>query len=308
MDKLSRRNILKLLTCSGSAAMINPFLSFTMTDAGIIQRAIPSSGEKLPVVGLGSWLQFDVGSSAAEREPLKEVLTKMNEMGGKLIDSSPMYGRAEQVIGELATETRLADNFFYAAKVWTSGKDAGIAQMESSLKKMRRKTIDLMQVHNLVDWQTHLNTLKDWKQQGKVRYTGITHYTTSSHAQLEQIITSVPLDFVQFNYSIRVRNAEQRLLSAAKDKGVAVIINEPFDKGSVFNAVKGKPLPGWAAEYDMNSWGQFFLKYIISHPAVNCVIPGTSDPKHLADNMQAGYGRLPDDKTRRKMADLVEAL
>ena len=308
MNKFSRRETLQLLSFAGCAAIVNPLLSFTMADKAMIQRAIPSSGEQLPVVGLGSWIQFDVGSSDTEHAPLKQVLAKMHEMGGKLIDSSPMYGRAEQVIGDLATETGLADKFFYATKVWTSGKEAGIEQMESSLKKMKRKTIDLMQVHNLVDWQTHLNTLKDWKQQGKVRYTGITHYTTSSHTQLEQIIKSVPLDFVQFNYSIRVRNAEKSLLKTAHDKGVAVIVNEPFEKGSLFGAVKGKPLPPWAAEYDINSWGQFFLKYIISHPAVNCVIPGTSDPKHLADNMQAGYGRLPDEKTRQKMVDFVEEL
>lgn len=308
MDKLSRRHTLKLVAYAGSAAMVNSLLPFTITNKTMIQRAIPSSDEPLPVIGLGSWIQFDVGSSDTERQPLKQVLAKMHEMGGKLIDSSPMYGQAEDVIGALTTAMGLADKFFYATKVWTSGKQAGIDQMEESLRKMRRKTIDLMQVHNLVDWQTHLNTLKDWKQQGKVRYAGITHYTTSSHAQLEQIIKSASLDFVQFNYSMRVRNAEQRLLLAAKDKGVAVIINEPFEKGSLFGAVKGKSLPPWAAEYDMNSWAQFFLKYIISHPAVNCVIPGTSDPTHVADNMMAGYGRLPDEKTRQKMVELIEGL
>lgn len=283
MEKLSRRDILKLMTIAGTASWVNPLYSFSMTDANMIQRAIPSSAEQLPVIGLGTWLQFDVGPSENERETLKQVLKKMHEMGGRLIDASPMYGKAEQVIGDLAAETDISDNFFYATKVWTSGKQAGIEQMESSLKKMWRSRIDLMQVHNLVDWQTHLNTLQDWKQQGQVRYVGITHYSTTSHTKLENIIKTTKLDFVQFNYSIRVRNAEQRLLNSAKDNGVAVIINEPFEKGSLFSSVKGKPLPIWAAEYDINSWGQFFLKYIISHTAVNCVIPGTSDPKHLAD-------------------------
>ncbi|MDB5248064.1 MAG: aldo/keto reductase [Segetibacter sp.] len=307
-NKLTRRDILKLITCAGTAAIANPLLSFSMQDNMMLQRIIPASGERLPVVGLGSWLQFDVGTASAEREPLKEVLRKMNEHGGRLIDSSPMYGKAEQVIGDLATETGLANKFFYATKVWTTGKQSGISQMESSLNKMKRTSIDLIQVHNLTDWQTHLNTLKDWKQQGKVRYTGITHYTVSAHQQLQQIVQSKAVDFVQFNYSIRVRNAEKSLLPAAKDNGVAVIINEPFESGSLFNAVKGKALPTWAAEDGINSWAQFFLKYILSHPAVNCVIPGTSNPVHVVDNMQAGYGRLPGEKTRKKMVEYIESL
>jgi len=271
----------------------------------MLQRAIPSSGEQLPVVGLGTWIQFDVGASHPEREALKEVLKHMYAKGGRLIDSSPMYGKAEEATGELVADTKLADHFFYATKVWTSGKKAGIEQMQASLRKMRLQIIDLMQVHNLLDWQTHLNTLQEWKQQKKVRYIGVTHYTTSAHTHLENIVRSQAVDFVQFNYSIRIRNAEKSLLNAARDSGTAVIINEPFETGSLFHIVKGKSLPAWAAEYDINSWGQFFLKYILSHPAVNCVIPGTSDPKHVADNMQAGYGRLPDEKTRKKMVDLI---
>lgn len=271
-------------------------------DKTMLTRPIPSSGEALPVVGLGTWIQFDVGAADAERQPLREVLQRMSDMGGKLIDSSPMYGQSEQVVGDLTAATGLADRFFYATKVWTSGRQAGIDQMEASLRKMRRKTMDLMQVHNLVDWQTHLKTLERWKEEGKVRYVGVTHYTVSAHEQLEQIIKSQQIDFVQFNYSVRVRNAERRLLDAARDRGVAVIINEPFEKGSLFSAVKGKALPEWAAEYDINSWGQFFLKFILSHPAVNCVIPGTSNPKHAADNMGAGYGRMPDAKGRELMA------
>lgn len=274
----------------------------------MIERKIPSSGEMIPVVGLGSWLQFDVGPSSIERESLKEVLRKMIEMGGRLIDSSPMYGKSEQVIGDLTNQIGLQDKFFYATKVWTTGKASGIEQMENSLEKMRRRKMDLIQVHNLVDYKTHLRTLDKWKAEGKVRYTGITHYTSSSHETLEGIIKSEKIDFVQFNYSIRERNAEKSLLPAAQDRGVAVIINVPFDKNSLFKIVHGKKLPEWAKEYDIKSWGQYFLKYIISHPAVTCVIPGTSDPEHLMDNMGAGFGKLPDEKARKEMVSYLDSL
>ncbi len=302
---MTRRSVLKLAGYAGLGAATFPLSSLLNMDKAMLTRPIPSSGEALPVVGLGTWIQFDVGAAESERQPLREVLQRMADMGGKLIDSSPMYGESEQVVGDLTAATGLADRFFYATKVWTSGRQAGIDQMEASLRKMRRKTMDLMQVHNLVDWRTHLKTLQQWKDEGKIRYVGVTHYTVSAHEQLEQIIKSHRIDFVQFNYSIRVRNAERRLLDAARDRGVAVIINEPFEKGSLFSAVKGKTLPEWAAEYDINSWGQFFLKFILSHPAVNCVIPGTSNPKHAADNMGAGFGSLPDAKGREKMAQVV---
>jgi len=273
-----------------------------------MQRVIPSSGELLPAIGLGTWIQFDVGSGDKELATLKETLRQMHGHGGKLIDSSPMYGNAEHVVGDLTNEIGLADQFFYATKVWTTGKRAGIEQMETSLKKMRSKTMDLMQVHNLVDWKTHLDTLKDWKQQNKVRYTGVTHYTVASHAQLEQVIKTAKVDFVQFNYSIGIRNAEKTLLKTAMDNGVAVIVNEPFDKGSLFKKVNGKPLPTWTEDYNIHSWTQYFIKYIISHPAVTCVIPGTSDPAHIADNMLSGYGVMPDEKGRKKMADFIDDL
>lgn len=300
-QQYSRREILKLLGATSIGAALLPLNAFHPVQSSMMQRIIPSSGEKLPVVGLGTWQQFDVGSDAAVRAPLKQVLQEMVRLGGKLIDSSPMYARSEEVIGDLTTETGHANDFFYATKVWTRGRQEGIDQMNASLKKMRRKTMDLMQIHNLVDWQTHFTTLRKWKEEGKIRYIGITHYTDSAHEDLERILVKEKPDFVQFNYSIRERNAEKRLLAAAKDNGVAVIINEPFEKGELFGLVKGKSLPSWAAEYDINSWGQYFLKYIISHPAVNCVIPGTSNPKHVADNMGAGYGKLPDEAGRKKM-------
>ena len=307
-NMLSRRAMLKITGLTGSALLIDPFEIKAQNKQAMLTRLIPSTGEKLPVIGLGSWQQFDVGSSSNERNPLKEVLKSMHEAGGKVIDASPMYGRSEQVIGDLTEEIKLNDQFFFATKVWTTGKQSGIDQMNDSFRKMKRKTIDLMQVHNLQDWQTHLKTLKDWKSEGKVRYIGVTHYTDSAHAQLEQIVKSKAVDFVQFNYSIRSRNAEKSLLNAAKDNGVAVIINEPFDQGALFRSVKGKELPDWATDYEINSWAQYFLKYILSNTAVTCVIPGTSDVKHLVDNMGAGLGKMPDENGRKKMAAWITSI
>lgn len=272
----------------------------------MLKRIIPSSGELLPAIGLGTWMQFDVGSPEASRRPLREVLQQMALKGGTVIDSSPMYGKAEQVVGELTCESGMADQFFYATKVWTSGEKSGKRQIEESFKKLKRPVLDLLQIHNLLDWQTHLPLLRKLKEEGKIRYIGITHYTNSAHAQLEQIIKREKPDFVQFNYSILSRNAERSLLPVAKDHGAAVLINEPFDKGNLFKITQHKHLPSWAADYDIKSWGQFFLKFILSHPAVTCVIPGTSEPKNVSDNMLAGYGHLPDENTRKKMIQVVE--
>ena len=307
-NTLSRRELLRLAGYSGVAATL-PFTSFFNQDKTMLKRRILSSAdEMLPVVGLGTWIQFDVGTSETERKPLIEVLRRMTELGGKVIDSSPMYGNAEEVVGDLTVSSGLADKFFYATKVWTNGEQNGINQMQASLRKMRRTTMDLMQIHNLTDWQTHLKTLRKWKEEGKVRYIGITHYTVSAHEQLEKIIKSEKIDFAQFNYSIRVRNAENSLLKAAQDNNVSVIINEPFEKGSLFSTVKGITLPTWAVDYGIESWAQFFLKFILSNAAVTCVIPGTSNPVHLADNMNAGYGKLPDEAGRKKMIEFIEKL
>lgn len=270
----------------------------------MLTRLIPSSKEALPVVGLGTWQTFDVSTPSA-KEPLKDVLKTMHQYGGTLIDSSPMYGRSEAVVGELTAGSDLENQFFYATKVWTQGREAGIQQMNESFRLMRRKTMDLMQIHNLTDWKTHIKTLKDWKVAGKIRYIGITHYTDSMHGELEQILSSVPIDFVQFNYSIVSRNAEKRLLPAAADHGVATLINRPLGEGGLFAKVRGKSLPDWVNEYGIESWGQFFLKFLLSHAAVTCVIPGTSKPDHMADNAKAGIGPLPDKATREKMAALV---
>lgn len=274
----------------------------------MIHRIIPSSSEKLPVIGLGTWIQFDVGSSEEEQEPLKEVLKQMIIHEGKLIDSSPMYGKSEKVVGDLTQALKVSDKFFYATKVWTSGEQNGILQMEDSFRKMKREQMDLMQIHNLVDWQTHMKTLRRWKSEGKIRYIGITHYSNSAHDDLEKIIKSEEIDFVQFNYSILNRHAEKSLLPTAKDRQVAVIINIPFESGSIFKQIQNKPLPEWAKEHDIQTWIDFFLKYIIAHPAVTCVIPGTSDPKHLIQNMKAGTGNLPDETLKYKMIQYLKSI
>jgi diketogulonate reductase-like aldo/keto reductase len=232
----------------------------------------------------------------------------LHAAGGSVIDSSPMYGRAEEVVGDLTAELETRNAFFYATKVWTQGREAGIRQMQDSLRKLRRTSLDLMQIHNLVDWQTHLRTLREWQAAGRIRYIGITHYTDGMHEQLERVFSQEPVDFVQFNYSILDRHAEQRLLPAAADHGVATLINRPFSEGNLLARVRREALPAWAAELGITSWPQFLLKFILSHPAVTCVIPGTSNPEHLQDNLRAGEGPLPDEVTREKMAAYVRML
>jgi diketogulonate reductase-like aldo/keto reductase len=277
----------------------------TMFDSAgeIDKRAIPSSGQRIAAVGLGTWQTFDVDNSEEERLALKEVLNKLVEKRGSVIDSSPMYGSSEAVVGDLSSQLKIRPSLFLATKVWAHGRQEGIDQMNASFSKMRTEVMDLMQVHNLMDVQTHLKTLRDWKEKGKIKYIGITHYTSSAYPEMIRLIKNEKPDFVQFNYNISARDAESELLPLAKEKGVAVIINRPFEEGALFSAVKGKTLPAWATDYDIKSWGQFFLKYILSHPAVTCVIPGTSKVKHMEDNLGAAFGRLPDEKGRKKMAD-----
>jgi diketogulonate reductase-like aldo/keto reductase len=236
------------------------------------------------------------------------LLRPARDSAGLENGTEPMYGASETVVGNLSTELKIRDKLFLATKVWTSGKQAGINQMNASLLKMRTQTMDLMQVHNLVDVNTHLKTLRNWKEQGKTKYIGITHYTTGAYPELMKLIKNEKPDFVQFNYNIAIRDAEKELLPLAKDKGVAVIINRPFEEGALFPVVKGKTLPAWCRDYDIKSWGQFFLKFIVSHPAVTCTIPGTSKVKHLEDNLGAGIGRLPDDAGRRKMIELFQRM
>jgi diketogulonate reductase-like aldo/keto reductase len=273
--------------------------------APLITRKIPSSGEALPVIGLGTSGPFEVGNSPKERAPLKEVLEAFFAAGAKLIDTSPMYSSAEGVLGELLTSS-MHQHVFLATKVWTRGDREGVEQMKHSAEVMKHPKLDLIQVHNLLDLDTHLKTLRAWKDEGRVRYIGITHYTVGSHSDLMRIIQREKLDFVQLNYSAATRNAEERLLPLAADRGVAVLVNRPFEDGRMFEQVEGRPLPPWAADVDCTSWGQLFLKYVIANPAVTCVIPATGKVKHLHDNLAAGGGRLPDAKVRALIVQEVE--
>ncbi|UCH52929.1 MAG: aldo/keto reductase [Pseudomonadota bacterium] len=304
--KLSRRNTLKFLLATGASVAAPQALSVTPRPQ--LRRPIPRSNEQLPVVGLGTWQTFDVGGSDADHAPLREVLREFVRLGGSVIDSSPMYGTAEEVVGDLANELDVRSRLWLATKVWTTGRAAGIRQMESSLSLLRVKRIDLMQVHNLVDWQTHIKTLRVWKEQGRVRYIGITHYHSGAYDELERVMKEADPDFVQLNYSIVSREAERRLLPLAAERRMAVLINRPFETGGLFGKVRAQPLPAWAADFDCASWAQFFLKFILAHPAVTCVIPATSKVKHLSDNMRAGFGRLPDSDTREKMAAWIARL
>ncbi len=256
-------------------------------------RPIPSSGALLPVVGLGTWRGFDVGSRPAELPQRAEVLAALFAAGGSVVDSSPMYGSSEQVAGELLERSGTRGQAFVATKVWTSGREAGIAQMERSMALLRTRHIDLMQVHNLLDWRTHLGTLREWKDQGRISYLGVTHYQDAAHGELEAVMRAEVLDFVQFNYSITDRAAEQRLLPLAAERGIAVLVNLPFGGGQLLRSLREQPLPAWAGDIGCASWNQLLLKFVLSQPAVTCVIPGTSTPEHMRDNAAAGTGDLP---------------
>jgi diketogulonate reductase-like aldo/keto reductase len=309
MDKfgrygMSRRHWLRLVLGAGALAVTGTAKSA----ASQIRRPIPGSGELLPLIGLGTYQAFDVGAGESERTPMRDVLREFVRLGGRVVDSSPMYGRSEGVIGDLADQLGVRDKLFLATKVWTSGREAGIRQMEESFRRMRTQRMDLMQVHNLLDWRTHVATLRSWKEQGKVRYIGVTHYTASAYADLARVLESEALDFVQLNYSIAEREAEQRLLPLAAERRIAVLVNRPFAQAGLFRRVRGRPLPSWAADIGCATWAQFFLKFVVSHPAVTCAIPATSKVQHLVDNMQAGIGPLPDAPTRARMARLVAEL
>lgn len=275
---------------------------------GMLERRIPRTGEPVPAVGLGTWQAFDVAGDARGTAEAKEALRVLVEQGGRVIDSSPMYGSAESVTGRLAAELGVQSRLFIATKVWTTGRQAGIRQMEDSIKKLGVERLDLMQVHNLVDAQTHLATLAEWKASGRIRYLGVTHYHAGAHADLERIIARGTVDTVQVNYSLAEPEAGRRLLRAAADSGTAVIVNRPFAEGAMFGPVKGKPLPEWAKDIGCASWAQFFLKWILAQPAVTCVIPGTRNSTHVADNLGAASGPLPDEAARRRMSEHFNAL
>ncbi len=308
MEKITRREAARLIGGAAAAATVWPISSRAAENATQLLRAIPSTGEKIPALGLGTSQTFDVGNSPNERGPLREVLRRFVELGGKVVDTSPMYGRAEEVIGDLASELKLRDSLFLASKVWTTGKKEGIDSIERSGKLLQTKRLDLMQVHNLVDLETQLATLRAWKEEGRIRYLGITHYVESSFPAVEKILLREKLDFLQINYSIAERKAEERVLPLAREKGVAVLVNRPFARGNLFARLRARPLPEWAAEFDCKSWAQFLLKWILANAAVTCAIPATSDPRHLEDNMGAGIGRLPDEKNRERMVQFVATL
>ncbi|HYX65334.1 MAG TPA: aldo/keto reductase [Burkholderiales bacterium] len=290
-----------LLGVLAAGALVKPAQA-----APLATRAIPATGEALPIIGVGTWQTFDVGNDAAARAQLREVLELLD---GNVVDSSPMYGSSEAVAGELIAGLGMRRRLFIATKVWTSGRAEGIRQMETSFRRLRVERMDLMQVHNLVDVATHTATLKDWKKQDRVRYIGITHYTASAYPEVERWIRTGNYDFLQINYSLDEREADERLLPLAREKKIAVIVNRPFGQGSLFRRVRGKALPEWAqAELGVQSWAQYFLKWIVGHPAVTCAIPGTGKPEHMRDNLAAGVGPLPDASQRARMAESLAKL
>ena len=302
-----RRHLLAALAAAGLAGPLLPAL--VRADEPIrLRKPIPSSGETLPVIGLGTSRVFDVDEGSEAVGPLGEVLELLAAVQNSLVDSSPMYGNAERVIGNLIKVLGARRRLFVATKVWTEGERAGINQMKTSMSRLHAEPIDLMQVHNLLDWPTQLRTLRRWKEDGSVRYVGITHYEQGAYEQLEDLMRREPLDFVQLNYSLAERTAEERLLPLAADRGIAIIANRPFARGALFQRVSDRPLPPWAADIDCRSWAQFFLKFIVSHPAVTVAIPATSKPAHMKDNLEAGVGRLPTEAQRRRMVDYFLAL
>jgi diketogulonate reductase-like aldo/keto reductase len=273
----------------------------------MISRPIPSSGESLPVIGLGTYSVFDVDSTPGQIATRREIVDLLVGAGGSVIDTSPMYNRSEKIIGDIIASGAPRDPMFIATKVWTDGRDAGVEQMALSARLMNTDVIDLMQVHNLRDTAVHMRSIRELQEQGKIRFSGLTHYRASAHDALEQEMREYRPQFLQINYSLGEREADQRLLPAAKDLGVGVIINRPYQAGGLFRAVQGRDLPGWASEFAA-SWGQFFLKFIISHPAVTCVIPATSKPHHMRDNLEAGFGELPDAAMRERMVAFIREL
>jgi len=304
--RYQRRLLIRTLAGLGAAALVGPGYAGTATQ--VIRKPIPSSGERLPVIGMGSWLTFDVGDNVRARAVRTQVLQAFFDHGGALIDSSPMYGSSQEVIGHGLAQVHNKSALFAATKVWILGKGFGIRQMEDARRLWGVPRFDLMQVHNLLDWEAHLETLKAWKAEGRVRYIGVTTSHGRRHDDMARLMQAEPLDFVQFTYNILDREAEQRLLPLAAERGIAVIVNRPFQRGSLFSRVRGKPMPPWAAEFDCANWAQYLLKFVVSHPAVTCAIPATSRVDHMVENMGAGLGRLPDAAMRRRMVGHFESL
>jgi diketogulonate reductase-like aldo/keto reductase len=259
------------------------------------ERPIPSTGEALPVIGCGTYMGFDQAPGSAAFGDLPRVLAALFDAGGTVVDSSPMYGKAEAALGQVLEASAARERAFVATKVWTTGKSAGLRQMENSLRLLRTDRIDLMQVHNLVDLPNQLASVRDWKQAGRVRYVGVTHYTSSAYREVEAALRSEALDFLQINYSVQEREAAHRLLPLAAERGVAVLVNRPFGGGGLMRRLRGKELPGWAAEIGCSTWSQVLLKFVLSQPAVTCAIPGSGSPEHMAQNAAAGVGVIPEE-------------
>ncbi|MGI4837988.1 MAG: aldo/keto reductase [Janthinobacterium lividum] len=285
------------------SALANP--STSSGARRMLTRPLPATQEPLPVIGLGTYRGFDVAPADGNYRNLPAVLDALFDNSGSMIDSSPMYGRAEQTTGELLTARSVRASPFLATKVWTRGRAEGIAQMERSFQLLQTERIDLMQIHNLLDWQSHLPTLREWKRQGRIRYIGISHYTASAYTEVESLLRSEPLDFLQINYALDDRAVENRLLPLCQERGVAVICSRPFGGGGLLARLRSVPLPGWAQEVQASSWSQLALKFLVSHPAVTCVIPGTGNPRYMAENAGAGFGPLLDEAQRRALVGVV---
>ncbi|HEX7233232.1 MAG TPA: aldo/keto reductase [Candidatus Binatia bacterium] len=302
---LNRRELLKIGVYAGASVLLRSG-SLLAQPERLIQKKIPSTGETIPVIGVGTARRYEEITTEEAKAPLRDTLRQFKELGGKVIDSSPTYGTAEAIVGELVDELKIRDSLFFATKVSTSGRQAGIDQIQRSFKRLRAAKIDLIAVHNLRDTKTHLQTLRELKQAGRIGYIGITTSFENQYADFEQTMKGENLDFIQVDYALDNRNADERILPLAADRGMAAMINLPFGRGRLFNAVQGKKLPDWAAEFDCKSWAQFFLKYIVSHPAVTCAVPGMAKAEYVSDNLGAARGRLPDEATRRRMEKFID--
>ena len=306
-DGCTRRELIGLIA-AGVVAGHLPQSGRSAENPRMVTRRVPGTEEVLPVIGMGSSNTFDVGGGAAEREPLSEVLRFFTQAGGSVIDTSPMYGRSEQVLGDLFAELALRPKLWLATKVWTDGRESGVDQITESMRRLRTDRLELLQIHNLRDWREHLPTLRGMKDAGKLRYTGITHYRADALADVERVLRAERFDWVQINYSLAEREAERSLFPYCQEHGIAILANRPFADGALFERTRGKSLPPWIAEVGCASWAQFFLRYAASHPAVTCVIPATAKPRHMQDNAAAGAEPLPDARQRARMAEYFAAL
>ncbi len=306
---MNRREFIKTGLAAGASIALPDFELFAQ-GAPLIQKKIPSSGELIPVIGLGTARRYEEIKTEAEKIPLRETIREFKELGGKVIDTSPSYGTAEAVVGEIVEGLKNREGLFLATKVSLRnlGREAGIEQIEQSFKKLRANRIDLIAVHNLRDTQTQLRTLREMKQAGRIRYVGITTSFENQYQEFEQTIKNETLDFIQVDYALDNRNADERIIPLAGDRGMAVMINLPFGRGRLFNAVQGKKLPEWTSEFDCKTWAQFFLKYIVSHPAVTCAVPGMAKAEYVVDNLGAARGRLPDAAMRRRMEQFIDGV